>query len=486
MPPIRHDHPFHRRREEKQQLLRKRVVLSSQQSSKTPFYKRIIKGLFTWRFWFRCLEFLGLLLIIPTACVMWIDLEDRQQQRLTNAWQLVTTKAPGNSGKREALEYLNKAQESLPTAILKSLNNHLGWELDTQYFERIDKKRTVLDGIDLSVRIGAEGYLEKLNLTNAKLVQANFSGASLIKSSLSRSNLSKINLSKTNLLEADLYKSLLYEADLSSSNLTAANLSLADLEKANLTNAVLENAKLIGTDLSYTNVTRANFRGANLTGAILDYTDLDKASDLSEVNFSHTDLQGIDLPYGYLRYSDFSSANLGYANFFHAYIWKAKFVNTNLYETNLTNALLHHSDFSKAKLQHTKLTSANLRNTNLSHADLSTSHLSNAFLSGATLTRIPPLIMTRMPYDSWISIDYSWPLSTSFSKKTGMWYLRNSPPTVPLSELRFFQKINSLSNCIWMNHWKPIKSQIDIQKNDHYYLVECLNPSIFQKQERIR
>lgn len=41
------------------------------------------------------------------------DLEDRMEERSVEAWQLLTTKASGNSGKREALEYLNKTRTPL-------------------------------------------------------------------------------------------------------------------------------------------------------------------------------------------------------------------------------------------------------------------------------------------------------------------------------------------------------------------------------------
>jgi hypothetical protein len=39
------------------------------------------------------------------------DLEDRMEERSVEAWQLLATKASGNSGKREALEYLNNESD---------------------------------------------------------------------------------------------------------------------------------------------------------------------------------------------------------------------------------------------------------------------------------------------------------------------------------------------------------------------------------------
>jgi len=49
----------------------------------------------------------GLAAIVPTAIMLWIDLQDREQQRIVSAWTLVTNTASGNSGKGPALEFLN-------------------------------------------------------------------------------------------------------------------------------------------------------------------------------------------------------------------------------------------------------------------------------------------------------------------------------------------------------------------------------------------
>lgn len=65
--------------------------------AESSLYKRVGQAAF------RSLEVLALLFVIPTAYVLVVDLDDRQSQRTTQAWQLVTQKAPGNSGKGAAL-----------------------------------------------------------------------------------------------------------------------------------------------------------------------------------------------------------------------------------------------------------------------------------------------------------------------------------------------------------------------------------------------
>ena len=69
---------------------------------------RLANWLDNWHFT-RVTASLSSLALILTLPMLWIDLFDRYEQRNNQAWQLVTAKATGNSGKRQALEYLNKS-----------------------------------------------------------------------------------------------------------------------------------------------------------------------------------------------------------------------------------------------------------------------------------------------------------------------------------------------------------------------------------------
>jgi len=178
---------------------------------------------------FRGLEVIGLLFLIPTAYVLIIDLEDRKQQRIAQAWETVTRPAPGNSGKGPALEYLNS-------------------------------QGIALVGIDLSTETNrGEAFLPTVDLSGANLNGANLSGANLVEANLSGANLNRANLSGANLAAANLSGAKLFEAELLNTNLARANLSGANLGKANLSDVIIWTTDFSGV----------NFSGVDLSGEVV-------------------------------------------------------------------------------------------------------------------------------------------------------------------------------------------------------------------------
>jgi hypothetical protein len=160
----------------------------------------------------RIFQAVGAFFIVFAVIGFFYDYQDRKQNRLVAAWQLVTTKAPGNSGKIAALEYLNNNGKSL-------------------------------SGIDLSIdpkSNNAGVFLKKIQLPHAKLAQASLQGAYLF---------------DANLYYADLFHAHLEGANLGIANLRHANLEGAKLQRANLTSAELHSA---------------DFKGANLEGTYLN------------------------------------------------------------------------------------------------------------------------------------------------------------------------------------------------------------------------
>ena len=98
----------------------------------------------------------------------------KQYGRKIDAWQIISTKASDNSGKRQALEYLHKAGEPLI-------------------------------GIDFSVAEDQSGaYLRGLELPKADLRTADLSGAKLWIADLSGANLEEADLDKADLRAARL------------------------------------------------------------------------------------------------------------------------------------------------------------------------------------------------------------------------------------------------------------------------------------------
>jgi len=109
-----------------------------------------------------------------------LDYREKVEERTVRAWQLLTTKAPGNSGKIQALEYLAKRD---------------GFWCDEGDCLITLKTSTPLIGIDLSTEDGkTASYLSGANLFHANLQWASLQRANLVGADLSGAKLSKANL----------------------------------------------------------------------------------------------------------------------------------------------------------------------------------------------------------------------------------------------------------------------------------------------------
>jgi Pentapeptide repeats (8 copies) len=158
---------------------------------------RVLKGLERWGI---PLALGALLMSLVTYCSDYID---RVEERRVQAWQLLLATAPGNSGKREALEYLNKDVTLL-------------WIIPL-------KPRTELTGIKLGAYSGKDQsgawvggvYLRGVQLPSANLRSAQLNGA----------DLTGANLSDTDLGGADLQGAILEDAHLKGSVLSGADLT---------------------------------------------------------------------------------------------------------------------------------------------------------------------------------------------------------------------------------------------------------------------
>ncbi|WP_281545873.1 pentapeptide repeat-containing protein [Grimontia sp. SpTr1] len=191
-----------------------------------------------------------------------IDRDLANEQRRINAWQLLTTKAPGNSGKREALEYLVTNGEPLrsinlqPVALSES-SEFIGVYLNNVYIPKAD-----LVGSSL---IKAQLYYA--NLENANLRNTNFSGSSLNK--------------------ATLKNALLVDANFSEVDFTGADLRNVDFSRANLENAVFWGADLRGAKFHNANLTGVRLREAKLQGADFRSYDDDDSFALEDLPLEH-------------------------------------------------------------------------------------------------------------------------------------------------------------------------------------------------------
>lgn len=236
---------------------------------------RLVKEIEPWSILFAVLA-LGLAL-----AAFWIDYRDRVEERTVRAWQLLTTKSPGNSGKREALQYLNSEDGLLC--------------FGSGCWVRL-KSRTPLTGLDLSETVHDDGpgpvFLEGVRLLNANLMGIRLTGAQLQGADLRSSNLRGAILNDADLSLADLRGATLAGASLRGASLVGANLSYADLgswssqnvrrigdpdvrvSAADLRGADLQFAALINTNLQQADLRGANLRSVHLIGADLSASNL--------------------------------------------------------------------------------------------------------------------------------------------------------------------------------------------------------------------
>jgi uncharacterized protein YjbI with pentapeptide repeats len=145
-----------------------------------------------------------------------------------------------------------------------------------------------LSGSDLR---GATLSASVTDLIGAELRDADLRDANLTGALMHRAFLWGANLSNANLLEAGLGDATLYDADLSDADLRSAHLQRANLDLADLS----------GADLS----------DADLSDANLIFTNLDKASGVTQKQLDQVaTLEGATMPNGQ-KYEDWLKDNVG-------------------------------------------------------------------------------------------------------------------------------------------------------------------------------
>ena len=158
--------------------------------------------------------------------------KERIKESIARNWTIVTTKAPGNSGKIAALEYLATQKNPTPLIGIDLSCKMMRGTVKTEKGKEKCNRPTYLRGLDLSPDVG--------------------------KSALG-ANLMNANLSGTDLAEADLEQANLEDADLSSAILTDV-----DFERANFKEADLRNANIEGTIFKGANLSKTKFHQAKI------------------------------------------------------------------------------------------------------------------------------------------------------------------------------------------------------------------------------
>ena len=123
------------------------------------------------------------------------------KQETIGAWQVLANKASGNSGKKEAIEFL--ASQGMPLCgIDMSSATHGGRVYLAGLFK--DFKEEDRSKIDLIGAQFSEALLYKANFSGARLFEANFSEADLYEANFSGANLYMAKFSGASLSQVDL------------------------------------------------------------------------------------------------------------------------------------------------------------------------------------------------------------------------------------------------------------------------------------------
>ncbi len=163
-----------------------------------------------------------------------------EETQIVAAWQIINARSPGNSGKRRALEYLNKQKESL---------------------NGINLSCKALGGVpDELGNCAGRAFLQELNIPSGRVICSDFSYADLV-----RANFHRANVAGTKFDFADFRGAIFVEANLEVTFFREAFLGAADFTDANM-----QGANLHGSKLMFANFNRANLHYADMTGVQVD------------------------------------------------------------------------------------------------------------------------------------------------------------------------------------------------------------------------
>lgn len=262
--------------------------------------------------------------------------EEQQISAIRLNWELLTSKAAGNSGKVQALEFLASRGESLDRINLSCAI--LGEVRDIRGEARCIR-RVFLEGLDLSEgTIGRQVSLHRAILNGTNLRNAQLRGVDLSVSALIGSDLQNADVSRAKLRAVNLRAAELEGANFSKSIMTHAGLEGANLKEARLRNAVLDNARMRQTDLSDAKFYGASMNDVDLTGSLM-----------TNANFYGVSFKNADLENTRMSGADLRETNLNGTDFGGAYLLKVKFRGASITGADFRNAIgVGTADFANA------------------------------------------------------------------------------------------------------------------------------------------
>lgn len=261
------------------------------------------------------------------------EASERKRSAINTAWSNISTPSGGNSGKREAVEYLVSQGVDLWGLDLSCQKMNAGWD-DERKFCSTPVTLIGLQFSDPNKRSDAHEWLcnyqqkGKLRFQETKSVEqiqrANFSGANLTCSSFRGvdaifSNFSGAIASLSDFSGADLRSTDFSSAELYGSNFSDSQLSYSDFSKTKIEDAVIELAEekhILRPNFSAANLSGANFKNASIVGSIF------RNSNLRKVNFTSAIVLAVDFKDSNLSGANFVDAEyIDGANFSGAWAW---------------------------------------------------------------------------------------------------------------------------------------------------------------------
>lgn len=190
--------------------------------------------------------------------VVWNDeFFARTEEREARALQMIGTKLPGESGKKWALEFLNKQGKDL---------------ISVNVSEEFNEGKVVLN---------------KIILTKAHLVDSIFSGVISENSDFSYSDLEGSNFSGTELNRSIFRNANLNHANFSDANMLGSELINANLDNADFSAANLSDSKLRGAVLTHTNFKSTTLSRVDFSDAVVWEILVNENTNIENANFSN-------------------------------------------------------------------------------------------------------------------------------------------------------------------------------------------------------
>jgi uncharacterized protein YjbI with pentapeptide repeats len=206
----------------------------------------------------------------------------------------------------------------------------------------------------------SEAELELAFFEDAVLEGATFERARGEWTAFARADLSEVKARGCKLYRVDLEEAVLRAADFSGSSMRACVLSRADAEGIDLSEAEVRAISAEGVKLRGARLVRAHGERMNLTGADLDGADLSLArvrkSHFTGASARRCELWGADLAQARMTRADLSDSKLDRANLIDADLSRTRldrtiFDGANLYDAKLVDAVGEGASFSGANLE---------------------------------------------------------------------------------------------------------------------------------------